>query len=249
MKKRKLFISDIHGCYNAFTKLLQNIKYDPYQDELFLLGDYVDRGTQSKKVIEMVMELNQEYNVITLLGNHDDMLLNSFKNNGDDINWINNGGFLTIESYVGYDWFTNGFDWEEYEKAKKFIVKNYSHHLNFLRKLPYYHELDEYILVHAGINPLLSNWKNTSLEDFIWIRELFYKNKNTNTHKTIIFGHTPTLYLQNSEDVWFSPYKDKIGIDGACAYGNQLNCLEIGEMGYRQYSVNKMGNNFEILDF
>lgn len=247
MKKRILAISDIHGCHQEFNALLNKIKFNPEDDQLILLGDYVDRGLKSKQVVEQVMQLVNEHGAIALKGNHDDMMINAFKNNhgesSNDVNWINNGALTAIESYVGYDWFTNGFDWDEYEKAKKFIVQNYHEHLNFLRNLPYYYETDTHIFVHAGINPFYEDWKYTSKKDLIWIRELFYQNPITNTDKTVVFGHTPTLYLTSEEGIWYSPHGDKIGIDGGCSMGGKLNCLILNENGY-DYEFIKKGQFF-----
>lgn len=105
--------------------------------------------------------------------------------------------------------------------------------------MSYYHETDTHIFVHAGIDPFKQSWKETSNQDFIWIREMFYKQPNMNTDKRVIFGHTPALHLHNSSEIWFSENGDKIGIDGACAYGKQLNCLEISNEYYICHSVQK----------
>ncbi len=66
----------------------------------------------------------------------------------------------------------------------------------------------------------------TIMQPMIWIREPFYL-KPTGLNKKVIFGHTPAMYLHESGDIWFSPLNDKIGIDGGCVFGKQLNCLEI----------------------
>ncbi|PZT52204.1 hypothetical protein [Paenibacillus silvae] len=96
-----------------------------------------------------------------------------------------------------------------------------------------------------SINPFLTDWRNTSESDFFWIREQFYKN-HTNLNKKVVFGHTPTVHLHESSDIWFDSKGDKIGIDGACAYGKQLNLLEITEEGlYIQHSAQK-GEKYEL---
>ncbi|MNH66498.1 hypothetical protein D3C73_185290 [compost metagenome] len=159
--------------------------------------------------------------------------------NDEDAQWLNNGGYQTIESYCGIDFFEETFTWDSYEAAKKFILANYGQDIGFLKQLPLYHETDEHIFVHAGINPFYEDWKSQSDNDFIWIRDIFFNNPIVNTDKTVVFGHTPTLHLHETEDIWFSPDGDKIGIDGACAYGHQLNMLEISEEGYKTYSVAK----------
>jgi serine/threonine protein phosphatase 1 len=233
MKKRILVISDIHGMYDHFCKLLQKVKYDPTKDQLVLLGDYGDRGPKTKEVYELVKSLVSEHGAVALRGNHDNMFLD-FIDGVDYATFMYNGGLQTLESYFGTDW--NIYDEGIIDKIRAFITKHYAHHIDFIRNLPYHHETDLYIFVHAGLNPSYEDWKNTPDQEKIWIRDLFH-NHQTQTDKTVIFGHTPCLNLHGKEDVWFGG--DKIGIDGAAAYGFQLNCLEITDEGYKQYSVGK----------
>lgn len=237
---RTLVISDIHGCYDEFELLLQKVKYQPGQDKLILLGDYVDRGQKSRQVVERVKELHDKWGAIVLLGNHDDMMIKAVigNNEEDDAMWLNNGGLSTIQSYCGLDFFEEHFDWHTYEEAKKYVQKYYKSHLAFLASLPLYYETDHHIFVHAGINPFATDWKKQDEQEFIWIRNVFITNK-TNLEKTVVFGHTPTASIHDSSDIWFSDNGDKVGIDGACAYGRQLNCLEIHEDGYETYSVKR----------
>jgi serine/threonine protein phosphatase 1 len=218
-----------------FEELLELTKYNPDKDELILLGDYVDRGFRSKDVVSKIIHMKQEYGIVALKGNHDQMMVDAFRNQEDGL-WLNNGGFATITSYYGSDIFEGGFEWEEYMNSKRFIIKHHGDHIDFLENLPLYHENEEFIFVHAGINPLYLNWKNQPESEFYWVREIFYNNP-TNEIRTVIFGHTPTVNLHGKPDIWFG--EDKIGIDGACAYGKQLNCLEISDEGYKTYNVLK----------
>ncbi len=240
--KRILAISDIHGCHDEFCELLNKVKYIPNQDKLILLGDYVDRGYKSKDVIEMIMGLVNEYGAVAIVGNHDQLLLDWLLT--DDYfaahNYFANGGLQTLESYCGLNWNEDGLD---IDGAKDFILTHYKHHVDFLNSLPYYHEDDKHIFVHAGIHSMYADWKETTPEEMIWIRDVFFNNP-TYLDKTVVFGHTPCLHLHGVEDIWMG--EDKIGIDGGCAYGFQLNCLEINENGYNTYFVNsKTRRKFE----
>jgi serine/threonine protein phosphatase 1 len=237
MKIRTLIISDIHGCYDEFNALLKQVGYNPYEDQLVLLGDYVDRGQKSKEVVEQIRNLVKDYNVIALRGNHDQMFLDAL-NNDEDYIFLHNGGIHTIESYCGLNWFEDcgGFDYERYIVAKKFIKSNYGEHIDFLESLPHYHEDDSHIYVHAGLNPSYENWREQPVENFIWIRDIFLNNR-TGVDKTVIFGHTPTVNLQETSSIWFSG--DKIGVGGGCCFGYALNCLEISQDGYLEYSVKR----------
>ncbi|MEK4006548.1 serine/threonine protein phosphatase [Paenibacillus sp. FSL H3-0333] len=155
------------------------------------------------------------------------------------VHWTRNGAISTLVSYCGMDLFEEGFDWDKFNEAKLLIQRHYSDHLKFLSELPYYHETDSHIFVHAGIDPYKKSWKDTSNEDFIWIREMFYKQPNMNTEKTVVFGHTPTLHFHDSAEICFSSDGEKIAVDGACAYGRQLNLLEIKDGEYRYHSVQR----------
>ncbi|WP_353049450.1 metallophosphoesterase family protein [Paenibacillus sp. ISL-20] len=233
-------MSDIHGCYDELNLMLHKINYEPQNDKLILLGDYVDRGMKSRQVIEQVKVLHEQCGVVVLKGNHDDMMVSALVNNDDsfDAHWLSNGGYQTIESYCGFDFFEEQFDWDTYKKAKQFIVDHFSEHIEFLKNLPLYHETDSHIFVHAGINPFYEDWKKQPADDFVWIRDIFINNI-TGIDKTVIFGHTPCVHLHSSADIWFSPLEDKIGIDGACTYGKQLNCLVISEGGYETFKIGK----------
>lgn len=231
MHKRTLCISDIHGMYDKFCELLKVAQYNPSTDNLILLGDYIDRGSKSKNVVEMIYNLHNEWNIICLRGNHENMFLD-FIDGCDYSNFLRNGGLQTMESYFGTEW--NIYDEGIIDEIRSFIKTHYKHHIDLIRQLKYYHEDDEFIYVHAGINPMYEDWKLTTPGEMTWIRDMFIFNR-TNLDKTVIFGHTPTVNIHPAEDIWFG--EDKIGIDGGCAYGFQLNCLEIGEEGYKVYSV------------
>ena len=97
--KRILIISDIHGELDTFDKLLQKAKYDANNDQLILLGDYVDRGPNSKGVLNRVIEL-KDLGAIVLRGNHDDMMVAAIDDEaGARERWERNGAIPTLQSY------------------------------------------------------------------------------------------------------------------------------------------------------
>jgi serine/threonine protein phosphatase 1 len=222
--KRTLVISDIHGEIELFERLLANVNYNSSQDQLILLGDYVDRGPNSKKVLEKVIELKSD-GALVLKGNHEDMMIKALTTDEERSwkNWINrNGGRKTLESY--------GFNESEFVvPEEEEFIKPMLHdeildrHLNFIQKLDHFIELEEYILVHAGVHP------NQPLEEtdpytFMWIREEFYSAYSG--QKTIVFGHTPAMHLHGKHSIFFGKNRI-IGIDGGAVFGGQLNCLEL----------------------
>lgn len=237
LNSRTLIISDIHGSLDEFNLLLKIVKYEPELDKLILLGDYIDYGDYSKEVVEKVMGMVKEFGAVAIKGNHDQRffdLINS-KDKEVESKFFKHGGYNTLLNYAEEQ---QGNNTTELDSFREHVKKNYSHHLQFLEQLPLYHEDDEYIYVHAGLNPNYKNWKEQPNYDFMYIRKSFI-DYPTVTNKTVIFGHTKLIDIHGKADIWFGG--DKIGIDGGCAYGHQLNCLEIWEKKkYRMYSVNSI---------
>lgn len=205
---RTIVIGDIHGCYNELKELISTLEtegeYRKGIDKLVFLGDYIDRGSDSRLVIEFIRNLQKNYdNVIALMGNHEDMLLN-YLDNGDN-NWFWNGGYTTMDSYRGFD-------------------KQFKKDVQWIRSLPLYHEDEYFVYVHAGIDTK-KPMKKQDRFTLLWVREPFiYGAKEY--HKTIVFGHTPTINL-NENYKPIQTFTGNIGIDTACVYGGYLTALII----------------------
>ncbi|RJX37626.1 serine/threonine protein phosphatase [Paenibacillus pinisoli] len=217
---RTIMISDIHGCIEPFERLLEKVKYVPEQDRLILLGDYVDKGPQSREAVDAVMRLVQQHGAIALRGNHDQRLVDFVRGDDPDVlrKFAEHGGPPTLHSYVG------SFEVSERSRAeaRRRIEAEYASHLDFLAGLPLYAEDDRHIYVHAGLRPGLFDWTLQSEHDFMYIKDEFYLHPTT-VDKTVIFGHTIATKLHGHPNVWFGG--DKIGIDGGCSIGLQLNAL------------------------
>nr|WP_269448152.1 metallophosphoesterase family protein [Lentibacillus sp. JNUCC-1] len=220
-------ISDIHGALDMFEVLLEKVSYDPAQDQLILLGDYVDRGPNACGVINKVMSLKEE-GAIVLRGNHDDMLVTTVEEEpGAWERWSRNGAKETLLSYEP--------DMDQLHLPDSELFKK---HVAFLKQLDYYYETDTHIFVHAGVVPGLP-LEETDPFDLVWIRESFFQKYKGD--KIVVFGHTPTPILhqkQNRYDV-FVGENNIVGIDGGAVYGGQLNCLELP--GNKTYSVRNDG--------
>ncbi|MBP2239503.1 fructose-1,6-bisphosphatase [Cytobacillus eiseniae] len=94
-----LAISDIHGEIKKFERLLELVQYNKDQDQLLLLGDFVDRGPHSRAVLDKVIQLQSD-GAIALIGNHEKMMIDAFC--GDPLNlkrWYYNGGIKTLQNY------------------------------------------------------------------------------------------------------------------------------------------------------
>lgn len=197
-------ISDIHGCIKTLNALLDKIHLAK-ADTLFLLGDYIDRGKNSREVIEKILELKTAgYDVQCLLGNHEWLLLNAAYDMGTKANWLrHNGGFPTLESYAIV--------------AEDYLNYIPEDHLRFFKSLNFYLELDDYYLVHAGFN-FLTDDPFDDYQSMIWIRD-WHKHVNTNLigNKTIVHGHTPRSVESLYTEVGLGK-KHVLDIDCGCVY-------------------------------
>ncbi|MBW7476968.1 serine/threonine protein phosphatase [Paenibacillus oenotherae] len=239
--ERTLVISDIHGCYEQFQSLLNLAGYHPSSDKLILIGDYVDRGPASKEVVEEVRTLVSEHGAVALRGNHDQRLVDLIRSGDSDTmdKFLAHGGQSTVISYLGLDCEEADVGKEMLAQARTAIMEKYSHHIDFLANLPLYDEDAGHIYVHAGLNPAFRQWKDQPPHDFMYIKDNFYRHP-TVVEKTVVFGHTKAMDIHNSAEIWFG--NGKIAIDGGCAYGMQLNALEIDVNGtYRTWKTMHSG--------
>ena len=140
-------------------------------DKVVLLGDYIDRGSQSKEVIDYIIELqNNGFDIVPLLGNHEAMLLDAFDKDERLSLWIKNGGSETLRSF--------GIS------SLKNLAPRY---LQFFNKLPYYFAFEDYLFVHAGFNDEIEDPFNDSYH-MIWRCRVKYFHSYLKG-KTIIHGH------------------------------------------------------------
>ncbi len=203
----KIFaIGDIHGCFDKLYTLMNKIDIDFKKDTLVFLGDYIDRGSDSFKVIEYLINLKKKYeNIVFLKGNHEELLENYLKG-VERFNFLYNGGQQTLESYMKAN-----------QKPSDAIPEK---HLEFFDSLEYYYETEKYIFVHAGLKapkPLAQQKES----DLLWIRREFINSKY-DFGKQVVFGHTvfeTPLLLPN-----------KIGIDTGAAYGRKLTCVKLPDL-------------------
>lgn len=236
---RRIAISDIHGCLEEFEELLEKVRYLPGEDHLLLLGDFVDRGPDSKGVLKRVRELANTPHVTALFGNHDEMFLDwLYRGDFQNDPYLNEfmGGTKTIRSFAPF--YEPGVN---EQRARRHIRTAHQADVEFLFSLPNYYEDEEFIFVHAGIDPSLADWRTADEDVFRWVRREFVHTK-LSVGKTVVFGHTTTTFLREepgNHEVWFQP--DKIGIDGACAFGGQLNALIITDGRYETVSVPQKG--------
>src|SRR5262245_13321258 len=102
MSERVIAIGDIHGCAVALRKLIEVLAPEP-DDTLVVLGDCVDRGPDSRGVIEQLLALREDCQLVPILGNHEEMMLNYIDGRPQPDDWLQVGGAATVESYRGKD--------------------------------------------------------------------------------------------------------------------------------------------------
>jgi len=149
-------IGDVHGCASKLDRLLNKIdEIDPSIPKV-LVGDYVDRGEESAKVLRRAFELSQTSNAICLIGNHEEMLLNFLEHPQDNgPRWLRYGGLQTLASFGvgGVSASTTGSDLDEIATALRDAM---GHELiTWLTNLPTHWVSGNIAVVHAGADPSL----------------------------------------------------------------------------------------------
>ena len=193
---RVFAIGDVHGCSNTFRKLvLEEIRVQK-SDTLYCLGDYVDRGQDSKGVVDFILELRAKgYTVHTLRGNHEQIMMDSMNSNEMFHTWMVNGGDKTLTSFgvLAYD-----------DLAPEYKA--------FFETTKFYLTFELYIFVHAGLNFHGSD----PFEDknaMLWIRD-FQIDEQRLGNRILVHGHTPTPL----DTILAQEGKNVINLDGGCVY-------------------------------
>lgn len=220
-------IGDVHGYLHAFVKLLSLINLSA-NDNLYIIGDVIDRGQHPVDMLQLVM---RERNMHFVLGNHEDMLLNYLKD-GSTERWMRNGGEVTLRQ------------WQALPAPLRLEIGDY------LSGAPLYRQVGRFLLVHAGVltpegsqdllRPTAEQILPTQTRSaLLWSREDFF-NRPALADTTVIFGHTSTARIRSSRghdaeallSIWHDDlYHDKIGIDcGSYRPGGRLGCLRLDDL-------------------
>lgn len=165
---RYIAITDIHGEKRKLDSVLSQIEMRP--DDVFVfMGDYIDRGPDSRGVVDRIIELGEKYKCIYLTGSHEYALLHAKTDDYYQFLFDNYGGPATVRSYGSFE-------------------NIFKIHGDFFRSLQFYYLTDKYLFVHAGINPDYPLEEQDEV-DLVYIRSKFIYSKH-NLPQKIIFGHT-----------------------------------------------------------
>jgi len=202
-------VGDIHGCNNELKKLLAMI---PDNGTIIFLGDYIDRGPDSRGVVDTILDLSCD--TVCLMGNHESMLLSWFRDREslEADAFLLNGGLDTFHSYgLGHDCV-----WEDIPKK----------HRDFYDGLELYFEGDDFVAVHAGVN--IANGPDMSgqdKEDLLWIRHEWLRQESFWTGKRVFYGHTPAGKKDPGTGIKPLYGKNSVGLDTGCVYGGYLTAF------------------------
>ncbi len=209
-------IGDVHGFSLTLEALLDACELSR-DDRVVLLGDLIDRGPDSFDVVRIA---RSDPRIHCVKGNHEDMMVDGFKleslkkPDSDMVTWLHNGGYATVASYIRD--YTDDFGHEDSER----LLAQVEDDRGWMQRLPSHLILDQWRLVHAGYDPRLE-LEGQEESVHLWIRRPFHSaTKPIDKHRTVLFGHTPTMSLNHSMgyDGWGKPwYSITATVDGRSA--------------------------------
>ncbi|TNE57850.1 MAG: serine/threonine protein phosphatase [Alphaproteobacteria bacterium] len=228
-------VGDIHGELALLEKMLDEIRNDASDvgardAEIVFVGDYVDRGPDSKGVIERLMKPVEGFVVTCLFGNHEQLFLDFLHEEDPDHSIMylrkNAGGSETLMSYE--------VDMVKLERAvnhrepyAEFLKDIPTGHIDWMEQLPYSYETEDYYFVHAGILPGV-RLNDQVPYDQIWIRNEFLEDPRDHG-KLIVHGHTP---VRGGEIL-----HNRINVDAGACYFGTLQAVVLDGGGPRFLSV------------
>ena len=211
-------IGDVHGCLDQLLAVHAWIDEDlarnpPDAYRIIHLGDYVDRGPDSRGVLDHLAGLMADNeNVLCLMGNHDLMLAAATRADQRMLGiWLNNGGVETLASYeLSVETFLQVLE-PDGSALPPAMIK----HVGMIGEMPTCLRFGDYVFVHAGIDPS-APIQGQSEDDLLWIRDRFLEDARE-YDGIIVHGHTPVRRV----DV----RPNRIGIDTGAVYGGTLSCV------------------------
>jgi serine/threonine protein phosphatase 1 len=216
-------IGDVHGRLDLLHDLLARISEDAnghHEDRvrhLVFLGDYIDRGSESRGVVECLLEDPLPgFSKVYLMGNHEDAMLAFLEGHSDGLDWLSFGGLETLLSY--------GVPLRSLPRSEDAVIALREalaeavpqSHLDFFRHCTLHHSVGDYFFVHAGVRPGIQ-LDHQSATDMLWIRDDFLRSKVPLPGWVVVHGHTICDLPQNREH--------RVNIDTGAFVSGRLTCL------------------------
>jgi len=218
-------ISDIHGLYDRFTKMLEKINFSD-NDTLYVLGDIIDRGTGGIRLLQYMM---RQPNIIPIMGNHEYTALNVF---------MTIRGY-TAEAYVMsvdrhyapvlWHWFEAYGAEPTLDAYEALTAEEQGQIIKYISKMPPYAKITihnkTYILVHTGLPPGAKT-DNLGLfpPDAFMTVEADYRKKYFRS-AYLVTGHVPTLHIDRSFRGKIYKKRNHIAIDTGAVFGQRMGCI------------------------
>lgn len=203
MSDRLIAIGDIHGCIAALDALLESISPDA-SDTIVTLGDYIDRGPDSKAVIDRLIDLKSRCRLIPLIGNHEEMMLDVIENREPPYRWLQFGGVQTLDSY--------GF------AGDMSVIPET--HLQFFSELLDYYESSDHFFVHANYEAGLQ-LQDQSIDYLRWLKIDDELPPPHFSGRKAVVGHT------HSRDAEIVEFPHLICLDTYCYGGGWLTAMDL----------------------
>lgn len=241
-------IADIHGCYDEYIALLEKINFND-EDELFVLGDVVDRGPEPMKVLQDMM---MRPNVYPILGNHDYIALKVLRKLCVEINEENVENHLNADDMMDYLYWMQDGGQSTVEKFRKLSEEEKEDILEYLQEFTLYEDVmaggKRFILAHADLHgldlhgymeDLSENLDNMDFSDFIFHRADYDRRYFKDENIFLVTGHTPTFSIRDDGKAFVYEKNGHIAIDCGCVYGKRLAayCLDDGNVIYVDKSL------------
>ena len=215
-------MSDIHGNYAKYQKMLEKIDFTEKKDTMFLLGDVIDRGADG---IQILLDMMARKNIIPLLGNHEKMMLDTL--------------FADDTSYKNIDMWLQGGGAPTYQEFFKLSVFEQKRIFRYLTSFSRYAECQienkNFVLVHGGPGNYQMGRKlsDYSLDELLWTR-IDMKKKYFDDNTYLVVGHTPTFMIK-PDCTGILKVGNNINIDCGAGQGGRLGCIELTSM--KEYYV------------
>lgn len=234
-------VSDIHGHHTEFFELLSKIALKE-ADKLILLGDYIDRGDDSFRVLEKVKELSELPNVVALMGNHERWFSDWLEGKLDV--WLEEDrGFQTSRTFLTKAQLfetvgvmkSNGAA-SAYRYIRNSIKTNHAELISWMKKLPLYYKTDTQIFVHAGVDEEACDWWEFGTPDYVFLQK--FPATTGKFYMDIIAGHVSAKSVAGDKecDSIFFDGKSHYYIDGGvCGKNSRLLCLAYDEKTNKYY--------------
>jgi serine/threonine protein phosphatase 1 len=216
-------IGDVHGRLDLLEDLLARIRDDADRHPadaartLVFLGDYVDRGPESRGVVEAVMaDPLPGFATVRLLGNHEEAMLSFLDGESDGLDWLSFGGLETLLSY-GVPLRSLPSTTEAVQALQQSLLEAVPEsHVSFFRNCALHHTVGDYVFVHAGVRPGIS-FERQSQTDLLWIRDDFLRARIPLPGRVVVHGHTICDLPQNRDH--------RINVDTGAFVSGRLTCL------------------------